>query len=90
LNLTEGRIAGPCPPIDMIFLRDTTMKKKGIGLGIGLGAALGVTLGVLAGHVALWLGVGVAIGMALGSTLRRRTCAQCEAAKKNQELVARG
>jgi hypothetical protein len=43
----------------------------------------------MAGHVAIWLGIGVAIGMAIGSTLRRTTCAQCEAAKQNQELVSK-
>ena len=64
-------------------------KSKGMGLGIALGAALGVALGVMAGHVAVWLGIGVAIGMAIGSTLRRTTCARCEAAKRNQELEAR-
>ncbi len=63
-------------------------KSKGMGLGIALGAALGVVLGILAGHVALWLGIGVAIGIAIGSTLRRTTCAQCEAAKRNRELEA--
>jgi hypothetical protein len=64
-------------------------KSKGIGLGITLGAALGVVLGILAGHVALWLGIGIAIGIAIGSTLRRTTCARCEAAKRNRELEAR-
>jgi hypothetical protein len=64
-------------------------KSKGMGLGIVSGAALGVLLGVLAGHVALWLGIGVAIGMAIGSTLRRTTCAHCEAVKQNRELVSK-
>src|SRR5271167_4885396 len=64
-------------------------KSKGMGLGIALGAALGIALGVLAGHIAIWLGLGVAIGMAIGSTLRRTTCAHCEAAKRNQEQGAR-
>ena len=64
-------------------------KSKGMGLGIALGAALGVALGVLAGHVAIWLGAGMAIGIAIGSTIRRTTCPDCEAAKRNQELEAR-
>ncbi len=64
-------------------------KSKGMGLGIASGAALGVALGVMAGHIAIWLGIGVAIGMAIGSTLRRTTCARCEAAKRNGELEAR-
>jgi hypothetical protein len=70
-------------------VEDMTNKSKGMGLGIALGAALGIVLGVMAGHIALWLGIGVAIGIAIGSTLRRTTCAHCEAAKRNQELGAR-
>jgi hypothetical protein len=63
-------------------------KSKGAFVGIALGGALGVVLGVMAGHVALWLGIGMAIGIAIGSTLRRSTCAQCEAAKRNQQSGA--
>jgi F0F1-type ATP synthase assembly protein I len=63
-------------------------KSRGIVLGIVLGAALGIVLGVMAGHIALWLGVGMAIGIAIGSTMRRTTCARCEAAKRNQPASA--
>jgi hypothetical protein len=42
----------------------------------------------MAGHVGLWLGIGVAIGIAIGSTLRRKTCPNCEAAKRNEKLGA--
>jgi uncharacterized membrane protein YoaK (UPF0700 family) len=65
-----------------------TTKSKGMGLGITLGAALGVVLGVMAGHIALWLGLGMAIGIAIGSTMRRTTCAHCEAEKQNQQSGA--
>jgi len=65
------------------------IKSKHTGLGIALGAALGAVAGVLAGHVAIWLGIGFAIGMAIGSTSRQKTCPNCEAAKRNQELGAR-
>ncbi len=64
-------------------------KSKQAGLGIALGAGLGTVLGVMAGHVAIWLAIGVAIGVALGGTLRRNTCATCEATKRNQEPGAR-
>ena len=64
-------------------------KSKGMGLEIAFGAILGMVLGVMAGHVGLLLGIGVAIGIAIGSTLRRTTCANCEAAKRNQELGAK-
>ena len=67
-----------------------TTNSKILTLGIALGAALGITLGVLAGHVALWLGLGVAVGIAIGSTMRRATCARCEAAKRNQQAIATG
>jgi hypothetical protein len=42
----------------------------------------------MAGHVAVWLGIGVAIGIAIGSTLRPAKCANCEAAKRDQQLGA--
>jgi hypothetical protein len=60
-------------------------KSSGVGLGIGLGAALGIILGIVAGHIALWLGIGMAFGIAIGSTLKRSTCAQCQAAKQAQQ-----
>jgi uncharacterized membrane protein YoaK (UPF0700 family) len=61
------------------------VKSKGTGLGIALGAALGVALGVMAGHIALWLALGMAIGIAIGGTVRRKTCANCESVKRNQQ-----
>ncbi len=85
-----GAFARPAERSEAANLELTMNRKsKGMGLGIALGAALGMVLGILAGHVALWLGIGVAIGIAIGSTLRRTTCAQCEAAKRNRELEAR-
>ena len=85
--------AGFCEPAlsepAIIGVKIMNRKSKGMGLGIALGAALGTVLGVMAGHVAIWLGIGMAIGIAIGSTLRREKCANCEAAKRNQELGAR-
>jgi len=86
----QGRLSGACSvEAEEIGVEIMNRKSKGMGLGIALGAALGVALGVMAGHIAIWLGIGVAIGMAIGSTLRRTTCAHCEAEKRNQELGAR-
>ena len=85
-----GGLSGACPvEAREIGVASMNRKSKGAGLGIGLGAALGIALGVMAGHIAIWLGIGVAIGMAIGSTLRRTSCAHCEAAKRNGELELR-
>jgi hypothetical protein len=64
------------------------IKSKGMGLGIALGTALGVVLGLMAGHIGLWLGIGMAVGIAIGTTMRRSTCAHCEAEKQNQQSRA--